>query len=246
METLELGNETIYFKGPSNLSDKCPAVIYFALTGVESLTQTPINSPVNHLSSYSHCRIFSWSLPLHLQHAHHDESIKKCFEATSCDVDLLTPFLEQSMKTIQGLIEKGWINPEALGLMGLSRGCFFASHLAAKLPHSNPLLLFAPLTQLSAFGEPSNPLAERYKLSSISPMLTNKKIHIYMGLNDARVGTHRTLDWANTLTESATAQKKPIDLTITLRPSIGYKGHGTADETFSEGADWLWKQLKPN
>ncbi len=50
---------------------------------------------------------------------------------------------------IRHLIDQHVVDPEKIGAMGLSRGAFIASHIAALVPEIKHILGFAPLTRLA-------------------------------------------------------------------------------------------------
>jgi hypothetical protein len=74
--------------------------------------------------------------------------------------------------------------------------------------------------------------------------LSQKILRFYIGNRDIRVGTKECFDLLQRATHTAYEtgiRSPPIEMIMT--PSIGYKGHGTAPQSFQEGAEWLHQKL---
>ncbi|MCK4934598.1 MAG: alpha/beta hydrolase, partial [Simkaniaceae bacterium] len=110
------------------------------------------------------------------------------------------------------------------------------------------ILGFAPLTKLSNANEfaeiKTRPHIRSLDLDMQIEALANRSIRFYIGNRDRRVGTTHCFDLVKTLAEEAYKKRissSPIELIV--GPSIGYQGHGTSDETFSDGALWIKNKL---
>ena len=218
------------FIGPPLDEGPLPAVFYFALSANHSLHLDPFNQPVKALES-DQLRIFSFTLPLHDVEKPPQSGVDWWREA---DSDLITPFIDDVVGQIEDLIAQNVVNKEQLGLMGLSRGVFIACHVARKLP-IKALLGFAPMLTMGV---------DHLDIPQFSEQLCQNQIRFYMGNRDKKTSTKTTMDFILSLADHAYEKglrSSPIELIIT--PSIGYKGHGTAQETFIEGANWLRKRL---
>lgn len=242
-EVVTPGGQRLYFLGPSLEEGTLPAFFYFSLAGDESLTLAPYNHPVLSLQD-SRLRIFSVTLPCH------GEGFDK-FQALSCWARgclehslLLERFLEQTHETIQWLLASGAIDPEHLGVGGLSRGGWVATHVAAKEKRIRFVLGFAPLTALSlhkdfAQCDPAY-VASLDCLALVDELLHLHHLRFYIGNRDQTISTDACYRFIRTLAERAHIERKRNCLVeMTLTPSIGFEGHGTSDATFNEGALWM-------
>lgn len=237
-------DKELFFRGPALDKGPLPTIFYFALSGSESLSLNPINRPVEQFLSSGNTRAFSWNLPYHPPGRSPNESIQNCSDELLKGHDFLTPFLEESKFIISKLLEQGLVLPAFTSFAGLSRGAFFASHLIAQFNEIKPLLGFAPMTVCSPWMGPISPLAEKFSLFHLSDALSLKSLRLYIGHDDERVGTTQVIKLFQSIANCRQKHKTldtPLDLI--LRPSIGYKGHGTSDQTFDEGADWLRSML---
>jgi esterase FrsA len=158
--------------------------------------------------------------------------------------DILTPFLDTIVRTIEIMIERELIEPKTTALIGLSRGVLFAAHVAARIASLKMLLGFAPLTKLSLTKEfldlKDNDLVCSMDLEKQIPALINKKIRFYVSNRDTRISTKECFELIHNL--AIASQEKGIrspELDLIIKPPIGMHGHGTSKETFTEGAQWL-------
>jgi len=223
-----------------------PCVIYLGLSAKESLSVSPFNQPVAFLSSYP-VRVFSVDLPFHGDDMPSIDGMKRWAEHFLEGDNVLSTFLDQLEETLKILFNH--IKPSKIAIMGLSRGGFLASHIAARIPEISTLLAFAPLTQIKKCKEfnslQDHPLLQEINISVLTPMLYNKTIRAYIGNRDVRVGTGRCYTWIESLVEEAFSNKiRSPKIELIIKPSIGFQGHGTSKETFEEGALWLAQQLK--
>ncbi len=229
-----------------DLEENLPCIIYLALSAEESLSKTPFNQPVNFFLSHS-VRVFSVDLPFHGNDLLATEGMKKWADEFSTGNNILASFLND-LETSLKLLFKA-IAPSKIAIMGLSRGGFLASHIAARMPEISSLLCYAPLTQISQCLEfthlKDSSLIQSLNISALTADLYQKKIKVYIGNRDLRVGTDLCYTWLNTLIDEAFLHGiRSPQIELVLKPSIGYLGHGTSKETFEEGALWLAQKLE--
>jgi len=244
-EELDCG-VTLYAKGPPFEEGPLPAFFYFSLSGPDSLELDPFNQPVSGLEGKP-LRIFSISLPFHDDYDKR-EVVKVWVANIKKGKDFISPFINRCLSAIDEVIEKKVVHPEFLAAGGLSRGSFIAAHLAAKEPRIRALLGFAPLTQLSvstSFQDiPNNPLIDRLSLFHLKEALVKTAVRFYIGNRDTMVNTTACYQLVRELTDTAFDQGvRSPQVELILSPSIGHKGHGTAPETFQDGARWIQTQL---
>jgi esterase FrsA len=161
----------------------------------------------------------------------------------------LSNFVDAACQAVNWTIEQGLADAEHLGVAGLSRGAYIATHLAAKDPRLRHILGFAPLTDVSYLKEFSqlseHPLVAEQKLNALIPQLLHHKLRFYIGNRDLRVGTERCFDFVHKLADAAySARVRSPQAELFITPSIGHRGHGTSPMTFFEGAQWLREELQ--
>lgn len=224
-----------------------PAFIYFALNGKDTLNLDPYNQPIQALAN-KNIRCYSWDLPFHLENKDPSYSLKQWNESFEKGIDFITPFLDEMEENIEKLIASHAIKKNAICLAGLSRGGFMAFHLAKRLPYVKHVLAYAPLTNLHSFqGEAnfSQSIFDQWNVIESTEDLLHKKIRIYIGNLDERVGTDHSYDLIRTLTKTAHTQRmRHYDYELIISPSIGHKGHGTSQEVFFQGAEWAANMLE--
>lgn len=233
--------------GPPLEKGRLPAVIYFSISGEDSLGLDPFNQPAVFLAEQG-LRVFSMNLPAHGPNLNALEAIEVWAQNFAEGRDPLSPFIDQVIFSLNALIDRGLIITEKLGLMGLSRGGLIACLVAAKYPGIRAIAGFAPMTKLSAAKEfkeiADDPSVRQYDLENHLDPLCEQKIRFYIGNRDIRVGTDRCFHLVQTLTESAFQKGiRSPHIEMVISPSIGHMGHGTPKEIFHDGATWLGKQL---
>lgn len=218
----------IPYVGPDLEAGPLPAFVYFSLTAEESLTLEPYNSPVVAMED-PRLRIFSFTLPAHGPGLDPNAAMESWAE----DPAQLEPFVKKTADQIQTLCDAGWIG-KPLGLGGLSRGGLIATWLAALLPQAQAVLGFAPVTEFHGIS-----LKERI------PQLTHlRALRFYMGNRDTRVSTDHCYAFIRAFADTIHAQRlRQLAVEMRITQSIGRDGHGTAPETFAEGALWMKHQL---
>jgi len=239
-------NTEVYMSGPDKSEGPLPSLFYFALSGKESLCLDPFNQPVVFLQG-NPLRVFSLTLPGHYKGLDPIKAVAFWEQHLINGQDLITDFVTTTIHTIDELIDEQYIDPSAIGVIGLSRGSFVATHLAARDSRINTMLSFAPLTDLRKLKEFANvnySLIQHLDLNAIIPRLINKTIRFYIGNHDTRVDTESCFRFIQNIVNTAFTQKirsPKVELFIT--PSIGHRGHGTSPTTFRDGAEWIRHQL---
>lgn len=238
--------EKLAYVGPDIKEGMLPAVFYFALSAEESLGVDPYNQPVKIWSEYP-LRVFTITLPGHGDDLDSSKAMQIWADKLDQGENIVIEILDQIERAIHHLIEKKIITPEKTALAGLSRGGFIATHIGSRFPNISTILGFAPLTQLShinEFQEKTNPLAHSLDLYHLAPLLIHHKVRFYIGNHDTRVSTERCFHFINTLTQTAVHNRiRSPQTELFIRPSIGFKGHGTSPEVFEDGARWIINQL---
>ena len=230
---------TIYHLGPPLSQGALPTVFYFALTGEESLSLQPFAQVPLFLSS-KNFRVFSLTLPYHKEKLSHMKSMEKWAEALSEGTDFISPFIEDCLDAIDFVIKEGFTDPKRLATAGISRGGYIASLLGAKESRVSFILGFAPVTDLTTLQRFDFMKNDPYSIVAIKDQLVSKQIKYYIGNRDERVGTERCFESLLSVIDAAakTGIRSPR-IELVMYPSIGYKGHGTPDKAFIDGATWL-------
>lgn len=248
VDVINLSTFKIYHLGPSLKDGPRPSLFYFSLSGEESLGLDPYNQPAVFLSGQG-IRVFSLTLPGHEGAFPHSHAVKSWGEDLLSGKNMIDEFISRCIKALDFLIHNRYIDPDHIGVAGLSRGAFMAAHLAAKDKRINTVLGFAPLTRLETIKDlqDNDDLQELspFSMENLVPDLVNKTLKFYIGNHDTLVNTSYCFSFIRSLTELSYNQKHrfpPVELVI--YPSIGHKGHGTPPDIFHAGASWLTERLK--
>lgn len=246
-EIVTPNNFSFKFLGPSLDKGALPALFYFSLTAEESLLTDPYNQCLTPLLSSS-IRLFSITLPYHGEKGGELLAMQKWAEGVAAEERTVQTFIEKTAEDIRWLLENGVIEEEKLFFAGLSRGAFFATHLAARLP-ATLLLCFAPLTYLNHLEEfkkinTSDKIENQLKglnlISLIEDLTHLRYIRCYIGNRDQRVGTDPCYHFIRSLVEVAYEKKvRTMQIEMNITQSIGNKGHGTSPAAFTEGGNWV-------
>jgi len=248
MKRLEIGDVDVYYIGPDLSKGPLPTLFYFALSAEDSLGLDPFNQPVKCLAGLP-MRVFSMTLPGHEDKLPPTEALYRWAEEIAAGRPLVSSFVSQVKEVVSHLLEKGVIREDALGISGLSRGGFLATHVAAEIPLFRYLLAFAPLTQ-PAFAKELQTIAHLPSVQSLSlhhlvDRLTHCHVRFYIGNLDTRVNTRFCFDFIQALAQKDYEEQiRSPQVELFITPSIGRDGHGTAPEIFRAGAEWIAHKLK--
>jgi esterase FrsA len=238
--TIKTDEGLIYYRGPALELGPMPAVIYFALSGSASLHQDPFNQPINDLVNRGHVRVFSWDLPFHGEMDDPKEALHQWSIAIHQNPAFLIDFLKYCQRQMDYLIQQELIEETSLGIAGLSRGGFVATHLAAFDSRFKYIVGFAPMTQTQVEQETLH-------LKHVAHLLTSKFLRFYIGNHDTRVGTRACFDFIEAIVQHAHRQGiRSSQSELIIYPSIGHKGHGTPPTIFKDGARWMKNMLVPS
>lgn len=241
---------TLYHIGPPLDHGPLPSFFYFALSGSDSLCLDPFNQPVQFLLGLGKMiRIFSITLPGHEANLPPENAIQVWAEDIARGLDPIGSFLDSVSAAVDFAIRERFADPKKMGIGGLSRGGFIASHVAARDERFRFLLGFAPLTRLSLLKEFSSmqdhPLVNNLDVVNLSASLADRHSKFYIGNRDTRVGTRECFNYAMSLVEAADTRKiRTPQIECVITPSIGRDGHGTSPEVFQQGALWMAKCLE--
>jgi esterase FrsA len=191
-------------------------------------------------------RIFSLTIPGHEPPLEPQNAIAVWAEDFTRGNDPLTPFIDKIAYAAEHLQSSGIASQ--VGIAGLSRGGFLATHAAAKTPVLQTVLGYAPLTCLGLSKEFSS-LSEdtripSFDLVNLYDKLINKNIRFYIGNRDVRVSTSACFAFVQGLAETAFQNRiRSPQVELIISPSIGHQGHGTSKPIFEQGAAWIAQQL---
>jgi esterase FrsA len=238
---------SVSFVGPELTVGPLPCLFYFALSAKDSLTLAPFNQPVAYLSHFP-LRVFSLTLPGHGGTTPPNEALLHWAQEIAQGNDIITPFIDQVCLAVEKLTQEGLLLPEKMAVAGLSRGGFMAVHAAARIEAFKTILGFAPLTKISRSKDfvsvKNHPLVQALDLDHLVEKISDRTFRFYIGNRDKRVGTERCFNFAQALTESAFHKKiRSPQVELIITPAIGYQGHGTPQESFHAGAQWILSQL---
>jgi esterase FrsA len=207
----------LYHTGPALDHGPLPSIFYFALSGTDSLTQDPINQPIQFLSD-QWIRCFSMTLPAHESGLSPKDAMATWAEDMLKGVDVVGEFIEQALMAIEFAIRQKFADKEKMGLMGLSRGAFIASHLAAQEERFRSIVQFAPLTNLAKIKEfqgiqkiQEHPIIQGLDLFALAPKLSNQHIRFYIGNKDQRTDTRSCIEFALHLAEQSSLRSPQIE-----------------------------------
>lgn len=221
-------------------------LFYFACSARDSLSLDPLSQPAIAAVACG-CRVISIDLPFHQEGVALDEALEAWNHAFEQGEDPFHSWFDRVEKWIR---QEPSLQHQPVGLMGLSRGGFIGKILAQRLSIVKALLLFAPLLdweECPSFQESAAEglIPSSYLLLDSASSLSHVSLRVYIGNQDRRVGVRPAFELVEAVAR-AQADKRifPSPSELIIRPSIGYMGHGTTPETFSEGAQWAASQLK--
>ncbi len=223
VEAYHDGLITLYSIGP-RLDQKARTCLYLSLSGEESLTSPPFCHPALMLFQKGF-RVISATLP------HHEDNARPLNIGTLWgeNPSKLEIFFDNMKSALDDLSER-FEGP--LSALGLSRGGFVATHLAARIDMIQNVIGYSPMTGLKGTSQ--------FDLIHLAPLIKHKKIHYTIGHNDTLVETQRVIDTISSFIEALDAKERAnASITLSITPSIGKHGHGTSDNTFREGLSWI-------
>ena len=193
-------------------------------------------------------RVFSFTIPGHGQGLDNTKAMAYWAKEMAKGYNLIYDFVEECSRYIDYLGEEGYLIPGLIGVAGLSRGGFIATHLAAVDSRIRFILGFAPLTRLDVMEEfniiANETLVQSLTLIKMVEKIKDRQLRFYIGNRDTRVGTEYCYEFIKELTEIAYQHRiRSPAVEMIISPSIGYKGHGTSPEIFKDGAEWMVGKL---
>ena len=247
--TIDAGTDLlVYYRGPGLQHKQLPTLIYFALSGEESLTLEPFSQPVSYLSS-ENIHIFSFTLPGHGKGWDNKLAIHYWVNSIIDGNNIIKEFVAKCIQNVNYLIDHQYVNSKLIAVAGLSRGAFVATHLAAFDKRIRYILGFAPLTQLGMAEEfttyRDHQIIQELSLTNLAEQMRHKHVRYYIGNRDERVGTEACFKTVQAFTETAYKHgERSPKVELIIGPSVGYKGHGTLPITFKSGAEWIKEVLQ--
>lgn len=236
----------IYYTGSQTTLQPPPALIYLAFSGEASLLFEPINQPAVILAQEGF-RTFSWDLPFHEKDVDPKEAMFKWAHEIIQNPNSIGEYIERCRSNLNFLVEANLIDPSHVAIAGLSRGGFIAAHFAALEDRLQTILGFSPLTQPKPVEEFSHLPKTAYEYLSLTKQvdkLIGKRVRLYIGNCDTRVGTDACFEFINTLTQAGVERGlKYPQVEMIIYPSVGHRGHGTPPGIFHDGANWLIQVL---
>lgn len=236
--------EFSYF-GPDLFWGPMPTVFYFSIDAHSSLCVDPFNQAITPMANHS-MRVFSIDLPEHGHNLDPHTALSRWADHYVQNTPLLETFLNKVSLFIDYLHKENLID-HRLGVMGLSRGAFIASHLASLNTKVHHIVGFAPLSVLKKAKEFEH-LPETFALpcpiAALKEKLFNRSIKFYIGNHDTRVGSLEAIYCITDIAAHAHQEgirQAPIEALI--YPSIGHMGHGTPPHIFEEGSIHMIKKL---
>lgn len=217
--------------------------IYLTMTAASSFNMPLISAPI-HIAKDRPIDILAFDLPLHGLENDAKQGIGRWAIAFDQGKDPLSVFLDKATTYLTDLFNSTQNNYQTICFAGLSRGAFLASHLCARVNIPSKVLLgFSPVTSLSHledFKQMGLQKQTRFlDLKNLQKELASNPLKYYIGNNDRAVNTSSCIQTIEAIRAYAVENCNGHPLCeLTLHPSLGYRGHGTAAETFESGARW--------
>lgn len=225
-------------------SSPSPLLIYFSIGGEESLVLDPFNQPIAFLHD-TPIQTISFDLPGHGPGYDKMQAMRYWADKVRSGEPIIGAFIEKVRHNIDWLIEEGIADPNRIGVAGLSRGGFVATHLASIDPRIQTILGFAPVTSLSRLREFQDiDIDPSLDLLNLCQSLTDKSLAFFIGNHDRAVDTKTCSDFTLSLAKAQfdSGVRNP-NVELTISASQGHRGHGTMPEVFEAGAAWIRKRL---
>lgn len=236
-----------YHRGPEHTAGPLPTLIYFSLSGYESLTLDPYCQPADYWMASHQARAISFDLPEHPKGGKHLHAIERWTQKICVEQQPIIPdFVQAVVESIDFLINNHWIDPQKLSIAGLSRGAFLATHVAVREPRIKTILGYAPLTTFETIKEfepyLEQPQIKALALTHVADQLVDRQVRFYIGNRDHRVSTRQAFHFIEVLANAAYHQGiRSAQAELIIYPSIGHKGHGTPPHIFKDGIQWMLK-----
>lgn len=223
LNTHKTDSISLYFIGP-DFSQKAKTALYFSLSGEESLTALPFAKPA-HLLAEKGYRVISATLPGH-ENNERPQNLRELWGKMPESLETFFFNMESAISEIEPMVDG------KLAALGLSRGGFVATHLAARIDLIDSVVGYAPLTRLEN--------ASHLDLIHLADQVKSKKIRYSIGHNDTRVSTQSAIETINTFIDKLSAKGlQQSTMQLIIAPSIGRDGHGTSEKIFSSGIEWV-------
>lgn len=221
----------------------CPTLLYFAVSGRESLHLDPFSQPVDYFLD-GKSRVISMDLPFHGEGYEKEGAMSLWAISLAAEDDYIGRFIHQAKAVLEDLKARNIIEPARFAVAGLSRGGFFAAHLAAQTEWIHNVVAFAPLTLLERLAEfeniAENPLLKKWSLMRQTENLSHKRMRFYIGNNDTRVDTDACYSLLRAIVKKAKVMGvRTAHTEMIMTPSVGFKGHGTLPHVFEDGINWI-------
>jgi pimeloyl-ACP methyl ester carboxylesterase len=154
-------------------------------------------------------------------------------------IDVATYFANRAKLVLDELITKGYADSGKVYALGTSRGGFMAMQFADQDLRVRGVVGFCPVTRLgtltefNSFAGSSNPAAiSSMSLVHSASRLSGKRLRLYSGPDDTRVGTVWTVDFVRALNLLSPTQ----DCILTVKAAVD---HNTPSGSYVDVAAWL-------
>ena len=218
-----------------------PLLLLLAMDAEQTLTTLPY-ARLGQILAERGCMIVSLDLPCHGldRRTGEPEQLAGWAARLAQGEDIAAPFCARVGQVIEHLIDTGVAASERIASAGTSRGGFMAFQAAAANARIRAVAGFAPVTDLGALtefaGQTGNPVVARLGLTNAVPRLADRAAWITIGGRDERVGTDRTVAFAETLRRAAAAQGLAPRVILNV---VDTPGHASFVEWHERAAEWL-------
>jgi dienelactone hydrolase len=145
---------------------------------------------------------------------------------------------------IDHLATANYTDPARLGVCGVSRGGFAALHASAADARLRCVVLYSPVTSLSALLEfqdiEQTKLLRELDLANIIDSLRERDIWLTIGDHDERVDTDAAVQFARRLSDASAIRKAPGRIELRVCPA---EGHTTPAGAAQESSKWVRRRL---
>jgi dienelactone hydrolase len=166
---------------------------------------------------------------------------------------LFAAFQEQVRSVVGQLARDGTVDPERVGVCGVSRGGFVALHVGAAEPRMRFIAVFAPVTDLLALREfhgIADPAPARaLDVMTLADKLRDRPLWISIADQDERVDSRHAIEFALHMMRISARHRMPMthfwsgdDIRLTVTPSEGANGHSSYRGAHEDAAAWILRQ----